>query len=188
MSHPILSDKFCQNASLSTLIYYNIVILLHNTFIEAPHHHCFSSLPVYFLLLILTSLRHFVLRSRFLFLLQTTISTQQRTAYSFIYFQFFISIRSFAVLSVTYAEEGIRSPAPRYRFGGSPTLRPGKAHTQLRFFGCSITTVLNCIHARLAQQFLSIHFESITHFISICIIHCALLAHSFTVSRYLRFD
>ena len=50
------------------------MILLHNTFIEAPHHHCFSSLPVYFLLLLLTSLRHFVLRSRFLFLLQITRS------------------------------------------------------------------------------------------------------------------
>ena len=33
------------------LIYYYIVFLLHNTFIEAPHHHCFSFLSTYFLVL-----------------------------------------------------------------------------------------------------------------------------------------
>ena len=57
MSYQILSVKFCSIASLSTLIYYYIVILLHNTFIETPHHHCFSFLSTCFLLLILNSRR-----------------------------------------------------------------------------------------------------------------------------------
>ena len=164
------------------MIYYYIVILLHNTFIEAAHHHCFSFLPTYFLLLILTSLRHFVqvfcfcCRSRYL------RSKGRLTPYMLSAFHFY----SFVCCVFSHVcRRRNPSPAPRHRFGGSPTLRLGKAHTQLRLFGCSITTVLNCIHARLAQQFSFIHFESITHFISICIIHFELLAHSFTVARYL---
>ncbi len=150
MSHHILSDNFCWIVSLSTLIYYYIVILLHNTFIESPHHHCFSFLPTYFILLILTSLCHFVqdfyfcCRSRYL-------RSKGR------FFLFMLSASHFFSFACCVFSHVCRrrnsSLAPRHRFGGSPTLHLGNARTQLCLFGRSITTVLDCIHAVFIHSF-----------------------------------
>ena len=46
--------------------------------------------------------------------------------------------------------------------------------------GCSNTLLLGCFNARLAEHFSSIHFDSLTHFIPLCIIHFELLVHSLT--------
>jgi hypothetical protein len=104
-SNHILSDKFCSIASLSALISYYIVILLHNNIY-------WSKLSSLFLICVnIFSFADFDLtssfRSRFLFLLLITTSAQQRTIYSFICCQLLIVTRSFAVFSVTCVEEGI---------------------------------------------------------------------------------
>ena len=59
-SHHILSAKFRSSASLSILIYYYIVISLHNNIYCSIHHYYVLLVSIYSLLRISTSLRHFV--------------------------------------------------------------------------------------------------------------------------------
>jgi len=75
--HHILRYLFCSFPSISSLIYYYIVISLNNDiFIELAHHHCFSFLShISFADFDLT----LSLRCRSLVLLQITISALQRT-------------------------------------------------------------------------------------------------------------
>jgi len=143
-SHHILSDKFRSIASLSTLIYYYIVISLHNNIYCSTHQHYVLLVSIYFLLRISTSLRHFVQ-------------------------DFCVCCRSRYLRS-----GGWFIPL----FPLQATLGFGAVHTQLRHVGCSNTLVLGCFNARLAQHFSSIHFDSLTHFIPLCIIHFELLIHS----------
>jgi hypothetical protein len=105
------------------------------------------------------------LRSRFPFLSQITISAQQRTTYSCICCQLFISTCSFAVFSVTCVEKGIL----RLHHGiGSEPLR------------CSVLERL----ARSAA-FLLHHYSSRLYSCSAC---PAVFIHSFWVDRSFHFN
>jgi len=115
------------------------------------------------------------------------ISARQRTVYPFMLSR--LPFYSFVCCVFSHVcRRRNPLPGPKHRFSGSPMLGLGAARTQLRFFGCSTTIVLDCFHARLAQHLSFIHFDSFTHFISLCIIHFECihsLIHSFIHFRML---
>ena len=111
---------------------------------------------------------HFVsLRSRFLFLLQITISAQQRMVHSFICCQVFIFTRSFALFSVMCAE------APPFRL---------LHHYTSRLFSCSACAEVFYHSFWVARSFIYSFTHSFIHFCMSCLVWFDWFIHSFTHS------
>ena len=126
-SHHILSDKFCSIASLSTLIYYYIVISLHNNIYWSTSSSllviCVSISPLADVDLTLS------LRSRFLFFV---VDHDICAAKDSLFLSMLSGLHFYSFVCCVFSHVCRRrnpSPEPRHRFRGSPTLVLGAART-----------------------------------------------------------
>ncbi len=126
-SHHILSDKFCSIASLSTLIYYYIVISLHNNIYWSTSSSllviCVSISPLADVDLTLS------LRSSFLFFV---VDHDICAAKDSLFLSMLSGLHFYSFVCCVFSHVCRRrnpSPEPRHRFRGSPTLVLGAART-----------------------------------------------------------
>jgi len=126
-SHHILSDVLCSIASLSTLIYYNIVISLHNNIYWSTSSSlliiCVNIFPLADVVLTLS------LRSRFLFFV---VDHDICAAKDSLFLHMSSGLHFYSFVCCVFSHVCRRrnpSPEPKYRFRGSPTLGLGAART-----------------------------------------------------------
>ena len=114
------------------ILWYHCIII----FIEVAHHHCFSFVTTYLLLLIFdpSSLRHFVVDQDFCFCCRSRYLLRKGRFIPFLCCQSFIFTHSFAVFSVLCVDEPASVDAIAHQWsadGGCHLWQSGDAHVPI---------------------------------------------------------